>query len=328
MNLMKGKLTNLPQFFSLASLYLLLSLVTFSASGQTVKVLQEGNLFGVQFLDREDRVVKIIQPVYEDVAMYVKTQIGGVDLGKGYLSCRFWSDTEYVEVPIDPNDPEKVVVEVIVNDKKAYIENRPIMVKQKGKWGLIKEDGSVIRPIEYNDMKDMQGFKWEGITEERLPLMLLQKDKELTLIDAFDIPVIAPQWFPPYMAGLKRKVDAMELFYFGNYLLVNEGGTMADTLIKVPAVKAKENGKMVVKEPAYSYEVYIYKRGKFNVINLATGKKLWEKSKTNLEIVFKDNAGNPYFESLNPRIPKSVNAYQSNIGLGITPAQIEFVGWD
>ncbi len=300
----------------------------FSVSGQTVKAFKEGSLYGVQFLDNEEKVIKIIRPQFEDLAMMVKTRIGGVDLGEGYLSCRFWSDTEFIEVPIDPNDPEKVVVQLEVNDRKIYLPKKPIMAKLNGKWGLINEEGLLLKPHVYDEIIDLSKNKWEGITEERLPLLLLSNGKELSLIDALDITIIKPQQFPPYFGGLKRKADAIELCYFGNYLLINEGGVLADSIIKVPAVKVQENGKTVVKEPAYSYSIYVYKKGKFNVLNLNTGNMLWEKSRNNVEITLKDGEGNPYFESLNPRIPKSVGKYQENLRLGINPAVVEFVGKD
>lgn len=299
-----------------------------SVSGQTVKAFKEGNLYGVQFLDNEDKVVKIIRPQFEDLAMMVKSRIGGVDLGEGYLSCRFWCDTEFIEVPIDPNDPEKVVVQLEVNDKKMYLPKKPIMAKLNGKWGLINEDGLLLKPHEYDEMLDLSQAKWEGIIEERLPLLLLTKGKEMSLIDALDITLIKPQQFPSYMSGLKRKADALELCYFGNFLLINEGGVLFDSIIKVPAVKVQENGKTVIKEPAYSYGIYIYKKGKFNVLNLNTGERLWTQSRNNVEILLKDGEGKPYFEALNPRIPKSVSKYQENLRLGITPASVEFIGKD
>jgi hypothetical protein len=111
-------------------------------------------------------------------------------------------------------------------------------------------------------------------------------------------------------------------------LLVNEGGVLADSIIKVAAVKEQENGRTVIKEPAYTYSVYVYKKGKFNVLNLNTGEMLWPKGRNNIEIMLKDAAGNLYFESLNPRNPKSVTKYQENLGLGINPAVVEFVGKD
>jgi hypothetical protein len=300
----------------------------FSASGQTVKAFKDGTFFGIQFIDSEDKVVKIIEPKYEDLAMMVKSRIGGVDLGQGYLSCRFWSDTEYMEVPIDPNDPTKVVVQIDVVDKKVYLPKKPIMAKLNGKWGLLNEEGIILKPFEYDEMLDLNRFKWEGMTEERLPLLLLTKGKEISLIDAYDISVIESRRFPPYISNLKRKADALELCYFGNYLLINEGGAIADSIIKVPAVKAQEKGKTIIKEPAYSYGVYVYKKGKFNVLKLNTGEMLWPKGRNNIEITLRDAAGNPYFEALNPRSPKSVTKYQENLGLGISPAVVEFIGKD
>jgi hypothetical protein len=328
MNYLFSKLAFKSQQLTRSSLLFVILFSVITASGQTVKTFKDGKLFGIQFIDSEDKVVKIIEPKYEDLAMMVKSRIGGVDLGQGYLSCRFWSDTEYMEVPIDPNDPTKVVVQMEVVDKKVYLPKKPIMAKLNGKWGLLNEEGIVLKPFEYDEMLDLNRFKWEGITEERLPLLLMNKGKEMYLSDAFDITIIKPQQFPTYFAGLKRKVDALELFYFGNYLLVNEGGVLADSIIKVAAVKEQENGRTVIKEPAYTYSVYVYKKGKFNVLNLNTGEMLWPKGRNNIEIMLKDAAGNLYFESLNPRNPKSVTKYQENLGLGINPAVVEFVGKD
>lgn len=303
---------------------LLLLAATLSTQAQMVKGLQKGKLTGVIFLNDNGQELSRLEPNYEEVYVFTRMQIGNVNLGDSYQESRNWIDSEYVEVPIDPNDPTKVRVDTFVNNTRVQIPNKPIIAKRGGLFGLIDQNGNELLPFQFNSFLDLKEIPWSGFGSDRKPLILLTKGAENLMIDAQLQPVINERQFPAYFNGLSRKVDALELCFFGDYMLINNGGSIIDTLIKVPAVKESKNGKMVVTEKAYSYSAYKYKGGKFNVINLRTGEYLWKEEKTNITISFLDPEGKPYFESLNPRDMKSIFKYQENLRIGITPAIIDF----
>ncbi|MDZ4668472.1 MAG: hypothetical protein SGJ00_11410 [bacterium] len=297
-----------------------------NAKAQYVKKIQDGKFVGVSFLTNDLIEYKQLKGNFEDIAVFVHFSINGVYLGESYTSCNLLNDTEFLEVPFDVNDPSKTKVETIITETKSFNPTKPILVKKGGRWGFVNEDGAEMMPCEYEEYLQYSNGAWNNIGSDRKPLILMTRGVESKLVDAQLQPIISESQFPAYFSGLKRKGDALELCFFGDYILVNQGGSIYDSLIKVPAVKEVVKGKTVVKEKAYSYTTYVYKGGKFNVINLQSGLPLWPVAKTNIQVKFKDQEGKEYFESLNPRSLKSISTYEENLRLGITPAQIEFVG--
>jgi len=155
------------------------------------------------------------------------------------------------------------------------------------------------------------------------PLLLMQKGTQYSLVDAGLTPIIKENQFPSYFDKLSRKAEALELMVFGDYLLVNEGGVLTDSIVKVPAKKKTVKGKLVIKEKAYSYPVYYYKGGNFNVLNLKTGTLLWPVSKADILITASDVDGKALFENLNPRNINSVFNYPSS-RVKVNPSSFEF----
>lgn len=304
------------------------ALLMLSSSAQTVEPIEKGNLFGVQFLNENSEKTQRIEPIYEDIMVYVKTRIGNLDLGNNYLAARYMHDTEYIEVPIDPNDPSKVETDTIVSNFRYYHPGKLVMAKKNGKWGGITESGNTIIPFEFESFAEYNWANWSNFGSDRLPVIFLTKGKEQTLIDAKGEVIIRTEQFPPYFSKLNRKIDALELSFFGDFLLINEGGVLADSLIKVPAEKEVVKGKTVIKAPAHTFSVYTYKYGRFNVLNLKTGDRLWAEPKKNIEIKFKDPNNVELYESLNPRSLSSIEKYSTNRGLGIAPTIVEFIGKD
>jgi hypothetical protein len=289
---------------------------------QTVKGIQKGKLVGVIFYDANDKEVNRIEPAYEEIQVYVKTQIGGINLGVGFVESRYWHDSEYIEVPIDPNDPTLTRVDTFIHFQRAYHVNKPIIAKKDGKYGIINQQGNTLLPFEYNDVLkalDLIGYQ----NDAQKPLLLMQNDNKLTLYDASLKVIITDAQLPNNFSKLSRKEEALALLLFGENLLVNEGGLLVDSIIKVPAKRETVKGKVVIKEKAYSYPVYYYKGGKFNVLNLQTGALLWPESKADILITAFDENGKPHFENLNPRNINSIILFQ-NSSHKINPASFEF----
>jgi hypothetical protein len=289
---------------------------------QMVKGVQKGKLVGVIFYDANDKEVNRIEPAYEEIQVYVKTQIGGINLGVGFVESRYWHDSEYIEVPIDPNDPTLTRVDTFIHFQRAYHVNKPIIAKKDGKYVIINEKGNELLGLEHTSYfasMDLIGYQ----NDAQKPLLLMQNGNKLTLYDASLKVILTDAQLPNNFSKLSRKEEALALLLFGENLLVNEGGLLVDSIIKVPAKKETVKGKVVIKEKAYSYPVYEYKGGKFNVLNLQTGALLWPESKADILITAFDENGKPHFENLNPRNINSIILFQ-NSSHKINPASFEF----
>lgn len=300
----------------------LVFLVTWSAQSQTVQGLHKGKLTGAIFFDENGKESNRIEPIYEVLEVYVRNQIGGLYLGDGFIDSRNWMDSEYVEVPIDPNDLSRFRVDTFVNLQRAYYVGKPIIVKKDGKYGLINQQGNTLMALDYNSiLPSIEIVGYQNANQK--PLLLMQKGTQFTLYDASLTPIIKEIQFPNYFGKLSRKAEALELMLFGDYLLVNEGGILTDSIVKVPAKKETVKGKVVIKEKAYSYPVYYYKGGNFNVLNLKTGTLLWPVSKPDILITALDVDGKALFENLNPRNINSVFNYPSS-RIKVNPNSFEF----
>ncbi len=297
-------------------------LCVWQVQAQTVKCLQQGKLVGVQFYNDNDKEVNRIEPMYEEIHVYVKTQIGGMYLGDGYIESRVWHDSEFIEVPIDPNDPSLTRIDTFIHDQRAYHINKPIIAKKDGKYGILDEKGNVLLGFEHTSyIASMELIGYQNTAQK--PLLLLQNGTKQTLYDAKLNIILSETQFPNNFQKLSRKEEALQLMLFGDYLLINEGGMIADSMVKVPAKKETVKGKVIVKEKAFSYSVYYYKGGNFNVLNMKTGLILWPNPKPEVSISIYDKDGNAHFENLNPRNIRSIFHYQSS-NHNINPAKLEF----
>ena len=123
---------------------LLLLAATISTQAQMVKGLQKGKLTGVIFLNDNGEELSRLEPIYEEVFVFARMKIGNLNLGDSYQESRNWIDSEFVEVPIDPNDFTKIRVDTFVNNTRVQIPNKPIIAKKDGKYGIIDQNGNEI----------------------------------------------------------------------------------------------------------------------------------------------------------------------------------------
>jgi hypothetical protein len=309
-------------------LFLLFSLVMSlsQAKSQSVEILTQSNKLGLQVLNYNNTVYKRIEPIYEELRIYTNMSFGGISLGEQYQDAKYWSDTEYVETPIDPDDLNKTKIDTFVNTMRPYFHGKLVQAKKNGKWGLIDFDGKEILPFVYNDMMAFKSSTILPYKKEALPYIVLFGSDQTQMVNQQGELVLDGSVLPTSFKNLnnERKLDVLAICYFGDYLLVNEGGRLYDTLIKVPAVRKTVNGKTKLISAAYKYNRYYFVGGKMNVWQFSTQKFLYAEPKYLLEVHFKDESGADYYEALNVRNYNSILKFTENSGLNLIPAKIEF----
>lgn len=297
---------------------------------QIVKGIQKGNLVGVTFLDKNDKTISTIEPIYEEVHVLIDFQIAGTHLGDVYAESRNMHDSEFFEVPIDPQDPSKTLVDTVVTFGKKFLDGKLIMVKKDGKWGLLTIEGKEKIACIYDGIYPLNANSMQMYKQKDAPFFLLVMNGTQQILDQTGTVLVPDDKIPAYFKNRNKDliIDALEVSFFGDYFLVNEGGTLFDSIVKVAAIKKVVNGKSKIITAAYEYNRFYYEGGKFNVWQFSTSKYLFEEASKNIEIHIQDANGTDYFESLNVRSIKSIDKFQENGRLGLVPAKISFISKD
>jgi hypothetical protein len=300
--------------------------VFISAHAQAVKPIKEGNLTGLEILDQQNFPVSKIRPAYDELEVFSMLSIGGIILGNSYVTTRMWNDTEFIEVPIDPNDASRTVTDTFVKDIRYMVEGTNIWAKKAGKWGLINTSGEVLIPFEFEKLDYIRSTALVATEPASVPYLLAFKEGKFNIYNQKGTLILTQEFIPShfFQKPAQETLDMLEFSYFGDYIITTEGATLVDSLVKVPA--KKQNNKIVAQ--AYSYHVYFYRGGKLNVWQASTGKLLFEKAPKNLEIHFQDEKGTDYFEPLNVRSFKSIEKFSENNANHLVPQKISFIPKD
>lgn len=310
-------------FFSL--IYILLCNLS---QAQYVKALWKDNLIGLHVVNDAGAEIKRLEPAYEDIEVYTRARFS--TFGEMYINVQFFNDTEFIENPIDPSDYTRTKIDTIVSDSKLYFPGKLVLAKKAGKYGLITMDGEEKAPFNFDAIYPLNAKSMQMVNQQLSPFFLAAEKGKLQILDQTGKFLVPDEKIPAYFKNRNKDlcIDALEISYFGDYFLVNEGGTLFDTIIKVPAVKKVVNGKTKIVTPAYQYSQFWYKGGKFNVWQFSTNSWVFPEAHKNVEIYFQDDKGNNYFESLNVRSLNSIYKFQENSKLGLVPAKISFVPKD
>ncbi|OYU96972.1 MAG: hypothetical protein CFE21_01400 [Bacteroidetes bacterium B1(2017)] len=308
------------------SLYTLL-LITLFAHADYIKINKNGNLSGLTLYSDRGTELKTLEAQYEELMIYTNVRIGGINLGERYFSSANWNDTEFVDTPIDPNDMSITRSDTIVNDTKNYIPGKLILAKKGGKWGIISIDGVEKHPFNLEAIYPINSKSLVNSKEIDAPHLAVMEQGKLAIMDQNGTKTATDSILPNYFKKCSKELlmDALEVSYFGDYLLINEGGILFDTVVKVPAIRKTVNGKLKVIAASYSYHQFWYRGGKFNVWQISTQTMLFPTSHKNIEIHLQDATGSDFFEPLNVRNYKSILKFQENNHLGLTPSKINFV---
>jgi hypothetical protein len=309
-------------------LVLLTIVLSHFGQAQYVKALRKGNLIGLNVVNDAGAEIKRLEPAFEDIEVYTRPRF--VTFGEVYVNVQFFNDTEFIEVPIDPSDYTRTKTDTIVSDSKLYFPGKLVLAKKGGKWGLITIDGEEKAPFDFEAIYPLNAKSMQMVNQQLSPFFLTVNQGKLQILDQTGSILVPDEKIPSYFKNRNKDltIDAMEISYFGDYFLVNEGGTLFDTIIKVPAVKKVVNGKTKIITPAYQYSQFWYKGGKLNVWQFSTNNWVFPEAHKNVEIYFQDDKGTNYFESLNVRSLPSIYKFQENSKLGLVPARIVFVPTD
>ena len=305
--------------------YLLIASSLFGSS-QSVQIIKQGNLFGISLRNENADEIKRIEPAYEELYIYTKSSFGGMSLGEMYLSSKLWNDTEFVETPIDPNDLSRTKIDTFITDARAHIPGKLIIAKRAGKWGLINFNGEEVSAFDKDEIYPMRSKAIVGLKAADAPYLVFIKNEVIHIVNQGGEILADEKTLPKYFNKRSKDVllDGLEISYFGDYLLVNQGGTLFDTLINVPAVKKTVKGKTKIVMQAYKYANFCYRGGNFNVWQYSTQSYLFPTWQKNIDIILQDVAGNNFFEALDVRNYNSIFKFQTNNQMALVPGKILF----
>ncbi len=305
--------------------YLLIASSLFGSS-QSVQIIKQGNLFGISLRNENADEIKRIEPAYEELYIYTKSSFGGMSLGEMYLSSKLWNDTEFVETPIDPNDLSRTKIDTFITDARAHIPGKLIIAKRAGKWGLINFNGEEVSAFDKDEIYPMRSKAIVGLKAADAPYLVFIKNEVIHIVNQGGEILVDEKTLPKYFNKRSKDVllDGLEISYFGDYLLVNQGGTLFDTLINVPAVKKTVKGKTKIVMQAYKYANFCYRGGNFNVWQYSTQSYLFPTWQKNIDIILQDVAGNNFFEALDVRNYNSIFKFQTNNQMALVPGKILF----
>ncbi len=305
--------------------YLLIASSLFGSS-QSVQIIKQGNLFGISLRNENADEIKRIEPAYEELYIYTKSSFGGMSLGEMYLSSKLWNDTEFIETPIDPNDLSRTKIDTFITDARAHIPGKLIIAKRAGKWGLINFNGEEVSAFDKDEIYPMRSKAIVGLKAADAPYLVFIKNEVIHIVNQGGEILVDEKTLPKYFNKRSKDVllDGLEISYFGDYLLVNQGGTLFDTLINVPAVKKTVKGKTKIVMQAYKYANFCYRGGNFNVWQYSTQSYLFPTWQKNIDIILQDVAGNNFFEALDVRNYNSIFKFQTNNQMALVPGKILF----
>ncbi|MCF8255235.1 MAG: WG repeat-containing protein [Bacteroidia bacterium] len=277
-------------------LSLTLVLFTITANSQNVvRIDQKGGKFGYSVFDKKDDLQFKVEPIYDYVAVPVEAKIGDIFLGEFYYDIKLCCDTEYMEVPIDFNDPTKTIVDTIVIDKKPLKENWLVMAKKGNSWGLIDLKGNVVLAFNYDSISVLNNRH----ASENSPLLVLHKNNRISLVNQKAELVLQSEVFEKYYPKLtvKEQVAVLEIAMFNNQLLIQKGGRFRETH---------------------------FEGGEFNVLIIKQNNTLFGKwqSKLLLRITALEEKGEPV--SINPQNDRSVAKGTQFIYSTKGPIQVDY----
>lgn len=307
-------------------LFYFLLVSSFLGSSQSVQIIKQGNLFGISLRNENADEIKRIEPAYEELYIYTKTSFGGMSLGEMYFSSKLWNDTEFIETPIDPNDLSRTKIDTFITDARAHIPGKLIIAKRAGKWGLINFNGEEVSAFDKDEIYPMRSKAIVGLKAADAPYLVFIKNEVIHIVNQGGEILVDEKTLPKYFNKRSKDVllDGLEISYFGDYLLVNQGGTLFDTLINVPAVKKTVKGKTKIVMQAYKYANFCYRGGNFNVWQYSTQSYLFPTWQKNIDIILQDVAGNNFFEALDVRNYNSIFKFQTNNQMALVPGKILF----
>ncbi len=293
-----------------------------------VRIINQNNKVGYTVENDSGQVLWSIEPEYDFLQLYVSTHLSGILLGDNYCDSRNWNDTEFIEIPIDPNEPTITRVDTIVMDMKTFYPERLVIAKKNGKWGFLYSNGKEAVPFIYDSIV-MSNFH---LLSHDASYFSLVKNNRVSILNKKNEIVLGEEMFMQYYPNLSlgAQLDLIEIAFYGDRLVLQQGGKFIDSTVYVKAKTASymERGKkkkMIV--PAWNYKSYFFRGGKYNILNLKTGELQFKDWQDKILVKFTSNTTFKTPLLLDLTRGKSVeNAIlkQNRLALGDT-LQIEFI---
>ena len=240
-------------------------------SQNKIRLDYKNNRVGYTVWDDNSKVIYQIEPAYDYLAVYAEFGFAGIFLGEMYYDIKMCCDTEFIEVPIDPDDPTRTRVDTIITDQRKVVPHKLMMAKKNQVWGLLNLDGTEAMPFVYDSISILQNQH----ASENGPLFVLYKNKRIAIANQKRETVLSSELYQQYYPKLspKEQVALLNIALFNDQLIVQQGGKFIDTTIFVKAttsyVKIKGvKQKQKVYQAAFRYDEFFFRGGKYNVLNL------------------------------------------------------------
>ncbi|MDP1725368.1 MAG: hypothetical protein Q8M15_01190 [Bacteroidota bacterium] len=305
-----------------------LSSAFLSQAQHRVRLDTHNNKVGYTIWDDKDQIVFKIEPNFEYIAVNVESRIGNIYLGEMYYDLKMCCDTEYIEVPIDPNNPMIVRVDTIITDQKTIVPNTLIIAKKNGNWGLLNLDGSEAMPFIYDTISTLSNPH----ASKNGPLFLLVRHHRVSVLSQKRDTVLSEEIYRQYYPGLsvREQMHLLEIALFNDYLIVQQSGSFIDTTIHVKAktsyvsIKGVKRKQMVY-SPEQNYSEYFFRGGKFNVLILKDNHLLLGKwhNKINMRFKSENRFEKPLWMDITKR--KSVMSAYYQYVIVKEPVKVDFV---
>jgi hypothetical protein len=267
------------------NLLFLLLFISIASNAQRMKLLQSDNKFGFETTDKKGKKEFRVVPQYSNLWVYTKVRPGGFDLGNSYIDALHWVDSEFVEVPMNIDDPSKTRVDTITIEWKGYYPENLILAQKEGKWGIIKANGEIVRPFEFDSIL----FFPHSFGSENGPLLVPFKDDKLSVINQKNETTLSAEtMFKYYPYKGNKQFKALEIAFFNDMLLIQNPNTFE---LKIETVKATgksidESNDINAYSYGYTYTSGIFKRGNFNVLLTKQNKLLFAQPQNQVWVQF------------------------------------------
>lgn len=236
-----------------------------------VRIDSEGGKVGYTIANEKDEVLYQIKPDYDFLSFYVRVELGGLFLSAFYYDLSHCCDTEFVDIPVNPDNPTITVTDTFVLFFKPLVPEKLVIAKKNNKWGLLKISDEIAYPFEFDSI----GILYNKSASKDGLVFLCYSKAGITVLNQSAKIVLSPAQIQQYYPLMTKDLipELLKIALLDEQLVVQKEGQFVSKTIFVPdRFRNVEIGGKTIAVPvkAYNYQENYFKGGKFNVFNPKT----------------------------------------------------------